>query len=64
MKKQKPIDLDNLIKQANLVKKLQEGVDLIRSISPEIPGTKSPTIGSIAKDLKIDRNQLKRYSFT
>ena len=48
MKKQEPINLDHQIKQANLVKKLQAGVDLIRSIPPEIQGTKSPTIPVVA----------------
>ena len=35
MKKQEPISLDHQIKQANLVKKLQAEIDLIRSNPPE-----------------------------
>ena len=35
MKKQEPINLDHQIKQANLVKKLKAGIDLIRSLPPK-----------------------------
>ncbi len=64
MKKQEPIKLDKLIKQQNLLMKLKAGIEMIQSIPSENQGTKSSTIGSIAKDLQVDRNQLKRYLFT
>ena len=60
MKKPKPINLDDLIKQQKLVKKLKTGIEMIQSIPQETQGSKSPTIGSIAKDLQIDRNHLKQ----
>ena len=64
MKKQKQINLDKLIKQQNLVKKLKLGIQTVQSIPQETQGTKSATIGSIAKDLQIDGNHLKQYVFT
>ena len=64
MKKQKQINLDKLIKQQNLLKKLKTGIETIQSIPQETQGTKSPTIGSIAKDPQIDRNHLKQYVVT
>ena len=61
MKKQEPINLAQMIKHQNLVQKLKVEMETFQSIPLENQGIKSPTIGSIANVLQIDRNQLEWY---